>query len=266
MQNSVTHCHVVGDEHDALGGLRQLDDPLLALRPEDRVAGREDLVDDQHVGIDRRRDREPEAGPHARRVGLDRRVDELADVGEVDDAGQPLLHRLVGHAEERAGEADVVAARQVGVEAGTERQQARHVADDVDGALVRLDDPGEDLEQRALAGAVRADDREALAVDEPERDVAEGPEVGRSVAPLQEVPERAADRRLAGQAEVVADAEARGRRSRSPASRRRSCGLAHRTFANDGSTRLKNRVASTRKTVEKISSTKRPVQSGGVPL
>ena len=110
-----------------------------------------------------------------------------------------------------------------GVEAGAERQQARDVADDVDGALVRLDDPGEDLEQRALAGAVRPDDGEALAVDDPERDVAEGPEVGRALVPLQEVLERVADRRLAGQAEVVADAEAARRRSRSPASGRR-CG------------------------------------------
>ncbi len=80
--------------------------------------------------------------------------------------GQSLLHVPMRDAEERAGEPDVVAARQVGVEARAERQQARDVADDVDRALVRLDDPGEDLEQRALAGAVRADDGEALAVDD----------------------------------------------------------------------------------------------------
>src|SRR6185295_7072151 len=43
------------------------------------------LVEEEDVGIDRGRDREPEPGAHAGRVRLDRGIDELADVGEVDD-------------------------------------------------------------------------------------------------------------------------------------------------------------------------------------
>ena len=64
--------------------------------------------------------------------------------------------------EERAAEQDVVASGQVLVEPRTERQQARHVAADVDRALGRMDDPGEHLEERALARAVRPDDGERL--------------------------------------------------------------------------------------------------------
>ena len=41
----------------------------------------------------------------------------------------------------------------------------------------RRDDPGQHLEQRALARAVRPDDPEGLAVDELEVHVAERPEV-----------------------------------------------------------------------------------------
>ena len=93
--------------------------------------------------------------------------------------------------EERAGQPDVLAAREVLVEAGAEGEQARHLPDDLDLALVRLDDPGQDLEERALAGAVRPDDREALAVDDAEGDVTQRPEVGRPFGALQQVAERA---------------------------------------------------------------------------
>ena len=47
----------------------------------------------------------------------------------------------------------------------------------VDRALGRPDDPGEDLEQRALAGAVRADDRQRLAALDAQVDVAQRPEL-----------------------------------------------------------------------------------------
>src|SRR4026209_1577022 len=108
-------------------------------------------------------------------------------------------------AEERPGQPDVVVPRQVRVEPRAQRQQARDVTDDIDDALVRLDDPGEDLQERALAGPVRPDDREALAGRALERDVAECPEVGRTLVALQEVLERVTDRRLAREAKVVAD-------------------------------------------------------------
>jgi hypothetical protein len=82
------------------------------------------------------------------------------------------------------------------------------MADDVDLAFVGLDDPGEDLEEGALAGPVGPDDRQALAVDDPETDVTERPEMRRPVAATQQIPERGPNGRLAGQAQVVADAHA----------------------------------------------------------
>ena len=43
-------------------------------------------------GVDRGRDREPESGAHPGRVRLHRRVDERADVGELDDRRRELVH------------------------------------------------------------------------------------------------------------------------------------------------------------------------------
>ena len=50
-----------------------------------------------------------------------------------------------------------------------EAEQAGDLAADVDRALGRAHDPRQDLEQRALAGAVRPDDGERLAVAQLER-------------------------------------------------------------------------------------------------
>ena len=124
------------------------------------------------------------------------------------DGSELAGHRVV-EAEERAAEQDVVAPGQLLVEAGAERQQPGDVAVDVDHALGRMDDPGEDLEERALAGAVRADDRQRLAVLDAQVDVAERPELLALAAP-EHLAERPADRRLPGEPQVVADAEVVG--------------------------------------------------------
>jgi hypothetical protein len=113
----------------------------------------------------------------------------------------------VGDAEERPGEPDVVAAREVLVEARAERQQARDVADDVDRALVRLDDPGEHLEQRALAGAV-GPMTARLSPWTSRNETSRSAQKWVGPRAFQQVAERRPDGRLAGQPEVVADAEA----------------------------------------------------------
>src|SRR6185295_12733846 len=79
-------------------------------------------------------------------------------------------------------------------------------ADDVDGALGRPDDPGEDLEERTLARAVGTDDRERLAALDFEVDVAERSELLDAVPP-QNGGDRAPHGRLLGEAQVVADAQ-----------------------------------------------------------
>ena len=96
-------------------------------------------------------------------VALDRRVDELADAGEVDDLVE--LARDLGalHAHDRALQVDVLAAGQVGMEAGGDLDQRADAAADLDAAARRPQDPRQQLERRRLAGAVRADDAERLA-------------------------------------------------------------------------------------------------------
>ena len=80
------------------------------------------------------------------------------------------------HAEDRAVEEDVFAAGQFGVKAGADLEQAGDAAAQHDPPLGRLGDAAQDLEQRALAGAVAADDAQDLALLDLEADILERPE------------------------------------------------------------------------------------------
>jgi len=73
------------------------------------VADGEHFVDQQHVGVDVNCNGEPEAHVHPGRVGLHRRVDELAQLGKVDDLVESLLDFTLGQAEHDAVDEDVLA-------------------------------------------------------------------------------------------------------------------------------------------------------------
>ena len=118
------------------------------------------------------------------------------------------------------------------------------MAVDLDDALGRQDDPGEDLEQRALARAVGADDAQRLALADLERGVAQGPEValGAALRAAHDVWRRVGflpRRRL-----YLTPRSSALMAISLPAHRRR----AHSTFANWGSTRLNSRIASASRT------------------
>ena len=96
------------------------------------------------------------------RVALDRRVEEPLDLGEGDDLVELARDLGARHAEDGAVEVDVLAAGQLGVKAGADFEQARRRGR---GSSTRpsrrLGDARQDLQQRALAGAVAADDADA---------------------------------------------------------------------------------------------------------
>ena len=115
-----------------------------ALVGEALVADREHLVDEQHVGIDVDRHGEPEPHVHAGRVGLDRRVDELAAARRTRRSRRSArwISRF-GEAEHDAVDEDVLAAGDLGVEAGAELDQRGDAAVDVHRARGRLGDAGD---------------------------------------------------------------------------------------------------------------------------
>ena len=81
---------VVRDEDDRAAALLELEDLAEALALELLVTDGEDLVEQEHIGLDVRSDREAEPHVHARRVRADRQVDEALELREGDD----LVHQL----------------------------------------------------------------------------------------------------------------------------------------------------------------------------
>ena len=81
----------VGDEEDGLAAASELGELVEALVREALVADGEHFVDQQQVGIDVNGDGKPQPHVHAGRVGLDRRVDEVLELGELDDLVEALV-------------------------------------------------------------------------------------------------------------------------------------------------------------------------------
>ena len=75
----------MGDQQNGLAAALELAELVEALVGEAFVAHGQHFVHQQHVRIDVNRHGEPEPHVHARRVGLDRRVDEVLHLGELDD-------------------------------------------------------------------------------------------------------------------------------------------------------------------------------------
>ena len=93
-------------------------------------------------------------------------------------AGKNALHFAPRNAQDFAVEEDVFAAGEFGIEARAQFEQRRDAAARDDAAAGGGQDAADDLKQRALAGAIGADDAEDFAALDGESDVAQGPEFG----------------------------------------------------------------------------------------
>ena len=147
-----------------------------ALLLECNVADGQHLVDNQDLGLEVRGDREAEADFHPARVALHRRVEEAFDVGEGDDLVEAAVDLVLSHAEDRAGQEDVLAPRQLGMEPGAYVEERTDASGYLRPALRRFRDPRQDLEDRRLTRTVDADHADRLALSDLERDILQGPE------------------------------------------------------------------------------------------
>ena len=121
---------VVADEEHGPARVRDVAHLAQALPLELGVADGEDLVDEQDLRLEVRRDGERQPHVHAAGVVLDRRVDEPLDLGEGDDLVELARDLRPAHAEDRAVEVDVLAPGQLGVEAGADLEQRADPAAD----------------------------------------------------------------------------------------------------------------------------------------
>ncbi len=199
--------HRVGDQQDRAARPVHVLEDLAAALLELGVADREDLVDQQHVGVDVRHHREAEPDLHSRGVVLDLEVDVVLQARELDDLVEsaPRLGRAQSH--HHAVQDDVVAGGQLRVEADAELEEGGEAAGDLDRPAVGRVDAREQLQQGALAGAVAADDPEELALGDVEAEVVEDVEraTGRAAERVAQASAQGRGRPATGNVEPLAE-------------------------------------------------------------
>lgn len=101
----------------------------------------------------------------------------LADVGKGFDAGEALLHLLAAEAEHRAVEVHVFPAGEIGIETRPQFKQRRQQPIDAHLAAGGGERTGNDLQQRALAASVAAENADRFARGDLEGNIVECPEL-----------------------------------------------------------------------------------------
>ena len=109
----------------------------------------------------------------------DGQVDRPLELGERDDLVHQLANPRSREPVDRAVQEDVLAAREVEMEARAQLEQRRHPAVGDDAAGGRPEDPRHQLQQGRLAGAVAADQPERLPRRDLERDIVERDDLAR---------------------------------------------------------------------------------------
>src|SRR5262249_23196782 len=133
-------------EEDRAPSARDLTDLAETLLLKVRVANRQNFIDQQDLRIEMGRHGEGKFRIHPTRVALSRSVEESFDLGKGDDRIEMALDFPLAHSQDSAAEEDVFAARELGMESGSDLQEAADPPIQLRSSFRRLGDPGEDFQ------------------------------------------------------------------------------------------------------------------------
>ena len=119
---------------------------------------------------------EAQANAHAGRIRGQRRLEKVANLGELNDRIHLGVNLGSAHAKNDAIEVDVLSAGHVRMHAGTQCDQPTNSPPEGYFASVGGEDPIKYAEKRRLAGTVLAYDAQGLAVAKVKAHVSDGPE------------------------------------------------------------------------------------------
>ena len=145
----------MADENDGAAAAGHFTHFSQALFLERDVADRQNFIHQQNFGLEVRGDGKRQPHLHPGAVMLQRRIDEICDLGEGDDLVEFSVDFLLAHAENRAVQIGILAAGQLRVKAGADFEQAAHAAADFGATDRGLGDAGENLQQVVLPAPLR---------------------------------------------------------------------------------------------------------------
>src|SRR4029453_541314 len=167
------------DEDDRLALLEEPLQRFDASLLEVGITHGKDLIEEQDVGLQVRCNRKPQSHVHARRVVLDRDVDEVLEARVAYDTTVNDLGIRGRQPMDRGVQEHVFAARQFWMKSHAQldhRTDSRSPCDEQATAR-RPVDCGNQLEEGALARSVAADQADGFAEIDPQRDVFQRPEL-----------------------------------------------------------------------------------------
>src|SRR5688572_14889268 len=135
----------------------ELTDLVDALLLKVTVADRESLVDHQNVGIDVDGDGKREAHVHARRIGFHRAVEKRVELGELENRRKAVANLGRRQTEDGGIESGIIAAAELGMKSRSELEDRGDRSPAVQCAGTGSRHAAQELEERALAGAVLPD-------------------------------------------------------------------------------------------------------------
>src|SRR4051794_12520453 len=115
------------------------------------------------------RDRESQTHIHAAGEVFNRCIDETLDLGKSNDLVKLAVDLLLLHAKDSTVEIDIFPPGQFRVKPGADLKERANATVNRSKTLGRTRDARQDFEQRALAGAIRADDADNLTAANLER-------------------------------------------------------------------------------------------------
>ena len=166
----------MGNKQQRRPGIDQRPGARKTLLLEFIVADGKNLVQNQDIRHVHRRDGETQSGRHAGRKVFDGDVAEFLQLGKIQNAVHPLFHIGVRIAQHRAVEVDVFHGGKFRIEARAKLDERGNAAVSLHRALRRLQNAADQFEQRALAGAVEADDAQRIAALQLKGNILQGPE------------------------------------------------------------------------------------------
>src|SRR5581483_10055408 len=173
----VLNCgHVVRDEQNGPAAAADLAHLAQAFLLESEIADREDLIHNQNLGVEMRRHGECQPHIHAAGVMLYRSVEKLLDFRKRHNLIEAATDFRLAHAQDGAIQINILPSGQLGMEAGSDLEQAGHASAHRHLTRSRAGNARKNFEQRALAGAIAADDAQHVTLLHVEVDVFERPE------------------------------------------------------------------------------------------
>lgn len=136
-----------------------------------RIARQNRFVHQQDFGIEAGGDREAEPQNHSRRVGPDRHIEVIAELGKLGDLRQTALDLVRRQAEQQGAHADVVVPVEVGVDSQIDVEHRRNTAARSHLSPDRLVDSRHRPQQRRLPCAIGPDQGDTIPDGQRQRDV-----------------------------------------------------------------------------------------------